>query len=83
MSGQRSVDQWLAENYIPQFKRQESGRDPFCPVSDHIPEPCPFCNALVKARADEQTKRDRFWINAILNNDVQICRVKGGESDGA
>lgn len=52
MSGQRSVDQWLAENYIPQFKRQESGRDPFCPVSDHIPEPCPFCNALVKARAE-------------------------------
>jgi len=52
--GWESVDQWLAENHalVPDG---EGWRDKDCPM-DHIPEPCPVCNALAKARADERER---------------------------
>lgn len=56
--GQESVDQWLAENYTPPFKRQESAHDPLCEMSGwgSIPDPRCECPTLRAARADERKR---------------------------
>jgi len=58
--GQESVDQWLAENYTPPFKRQESAHDPLCPelqfgenADRDWPSECQ-CALIARVRADEQ-----------------------------